>query len=63
MCWLKAQVCADKFRIEEVGGKGADQQGYCLFVSRVILGDPFMAEGPMKTHKRPPLVDGHVVCC
>ena len=60
---MKSFGLAFRTRIEEVGGKGADQQGYCLFVSRVILGDPFMAEGPMKTRKRPPLVDGHVVCC
>jgi hypothetical protein len=30
-------------------------------VSRVILGNPFMAEGPMTTQKKPPLVDGHDV--
>lgn len=29
------------------------EQRYCVFVSRVILGNPFMAEGPMTTQKRP----------
>ena len=56
---LIVQSGTRQFRMEEVVGNGADQQGYCLFVSRVILGDPFMAEGPMKTHKRPP--QHHVV--
>ena len=51
---LIVQSGTRQFRMEEVVGNGADHQGYCLFVSRVILGDPFMAEGPMKTHKRPP---------
>ena len=50
-----------QFRKAQQYSKGADQEGYCLFVSRVILGNLFIAEGPMKTHKRPPLVDGRDV--
>ena len=31
----------------------------CLILARVLLGDLFWAKGPMRTHKRPPEVDGH----
>ena len=39
--------------------KDRDQEGRCCFlVARVALGHPYMAEGPMRTHRRPPMVDG-----
>merc|ERR1712129_157773 len=29
----------------------------CVLVARVILGHPYMAQGPMETHERPPEVE------
>merc|ERR1712217_227110 len=29
----------------------------CVILARVILGHPYWAEGPMRTHERPPQVD------
>merc|ERR1712194_70600 len=34
--------------------------GYFI-LARVVLGHPYMATGPMKTHGRPPMVDGYGV--
>ena len=31
-----------------------DAQGGCIFIARVVLGHPYMARGPMRSHKRPP---------
>lgn len=45
--------------------KAAQYCGYgqtgCLILARVILGHPYIATGPMKTHTRPPMVDGLTV--
>merc|ERR1712232_1476218 len=32
-----------------------------LFIARVVLGHPFMAQGPMKSHKRPPIAEPYGV--
>eukprot|EP00747_Dinoflagellata_sp_TGD_P036333 gnl/TRDRNA2_/TRDRNA2_138415_c1_seq4.p1 gnl/TRDRNA2_/TRDRNA2_138415_c1~~gnl/TRDRNA2_/TRDRNA2_138415_c1_seq4.p1 ORF type:complete len:274 (-),score=17.16 gnl/TRDRNA2_/TRDRNA2_138415_c1_seq4:82-843(-) len=42
-------------------GKSVPQGHYCLFLSRVLLGHPYNATGPMKTHKRPPIAEGYGV--
>ena len=34
-----------------------DAGRYCIIVSRVVLGHPYMATGPMKTHDRLPRID------
>lgn len=40
--------------------KGRDGSGRrCLMLSRVTLGHPFLARGPMQTHKRPPSTEQH----
>jgi len=36
-------------------------EGCCVFLARVVLGHPYMATGPMKTHKRPPIAEPHGV--
>ena len=32
-----------------------------IIVARVLLGHPFLAEGPMQTHERPPQMQGYGV--
>jgi len=39
---------------------GKDSRGFAI-LSRVLIGYPYMAQGPMKEHKRPPKVEGHHV--
>merc|ERR1711971_905223 len=40
---------------------GMNRSSGCTILARVVLGHPYMATGPMKSHKRPPIAEPHGV--
>ena len=53
-------VCftTDACKAMQYVGNGSSR---CIIVARVLLGHPFIAQGPMLTHERPPIAPGYGV--